>query len=341
MTGSAHRYPSAVEAAPLRRLLNVIVGVTSTVSGGAFAAAISSQRFTPWLGERTEALRFVLVSAVMGLAITLYRRTVRRRLWRERERFSLELENDLFRAKDQFIANVSHGLRTPLTGIVGFAHVLKESIPDDEDAKHVDFIIAESAELGRMVDDLLMSARLDAGAIHILPQEVWFGQQVELVNEFMALLGARLTVDYQDVQIRVDPESFRQVLRNLLVNAHRHGKSEVAIKGQIRGDRYICVVIDHGPGVPTEVQQRLFTRFAYRSGSGITGYMGLGLSVAGQLCKRMNCEISYRRTRGETHFVVSIPLAETNRQVGERPPLRVTKLPEPLITVGHRLDLPA
>lgn len=336
MDKSMHSRPPATEAVPARRIFSVVSGIALSALGAIFSVAVASHRMTPGLGEGTEPVRFVLVLAILGLGMAAYRRTLHRRLLVETARLNRESTDDLMWAKDQFIANVSHGLRTPLTGIVGFAHLLKESISHDEDTQSVDYILAESAELGRMVDDLLMSARIDAGTIEIKPENVWVSEQVERVNEFMELLGAHLTVDYQDVEVRVDPERFRQVLRNLLVNAYRHGKPDVAIKGQIRGDRYICTVIDRGPGVPTEVQQRLFTRFAYRPGSGITGYIGLGLSVAGQLCKRMGCDISYRRSRGETHFVVSMPLAETTREVGERPSHRVTKLPERLIAVGHQ-----
>lgn len=314
---------------------------TAGIALAAAVAVVSSEWLDPWLGEDSPEIRFVVACVVLCGAMAVYQHRMRRRLQRERAELRLQLERDLYRAKDQFISNVSHGLRTPLTGIVGFAHVLKESVPRLEDARHADFILAESAELGRMVDDLLTSARLDANTIHLEPEDVWFGELIDEVSEFMNLLGARISVDYQDVRIRIDPNMFRQVLRNLAVNAHRHGKSEVAIKGHIRGDRYICAVIDNGPGISTEEQKRLFTRFAFRSGSGITGYMGLGLSVAGQLCKRMNCEISYRRSRGETHFVVSAPLAEQYREAGNRPPHRVTTLPEPLISVGSRFDLPA
>lgn len=337
MTGSTlrDRFPVSV-----RQFLDGALG-TAWIALAAAIAVFSSDRLDRWLGEGSGEVRFLVACVVLGSAMAVYQHELRRRRRRESVELRLQLERDLCQAKDQFISNVSHGLRTPLTGIVGFAHVLKESVPRLEDAKHADFILAESAELGRMVDDLLTSARLDANTIDIEPEDVWFGEQVDEVSEFMNLLGARILVDYQDVRIRIDPHMFRQILRNLLVNAHRHGKSEVSINGHIRGDRYICAVIDNGPGVSSEVQKRLFTRFAFRAGGGITGYMGLGLSVVGRLCKRMNCDISYRRSRGETHFVVSIPLAAQYREAGNRPPHRVTTLPEPLISVGSRFDLGA
>ncbi len=264
------------------------------------------------------AARVLLFLAVFGVAfggLVAYRLLMRWRMGREMSAWTSAGEAQMNRAKNQFIGNVSHGLRTPLTGIVGFAHVLKEQLRDPGTREAVDMIIKSSADLGRVVDDLLVAARLDAGVLETKLEDVGFKEQLATVLEFTSLGNAGTDVDCQDAALRVDPELFRHVLRNLLVNAHTHGRPPVVVRAQVHSGRYICDVADSGPGVPGAVRDQLFTRFAHGDHGEITGNVGLGLSVVKQLCRRMGIEVSYRRHLGMSHFVLSVPLAEAAAQV--------------------------
>lgn len=261
--------------------------------------------------QPVDALRMTVVFVLVAAAAAGYALYVRRIFGEGTQRVREYYEANLARSKDTFIANVSHGLRTPLTGVVGFSHLLKNAELGPEERESVKMIIAESAELSRMVDDLVTAAQLDADAVTVALEPASMLEQVEKVCDFMDLVGAEIGIDVQDVDVMVDPAHLNQVLRNLLTNAHRHGKPTVTIRGTVANGKYICHVVDQGPGVATDDQSRLFTRFSSSVfGSQFSGAVGLGLAVVAELTSRMGCEISYRRIRGETQFVLSMPLAE-------------------------------
>jgi|FLYL01.1.fsa_nt_gi signal transduction histidine kinase len=297
------------------------------LNAGILAAVLTllTDQLEGWGGR---ALPFVAVVAVTWGAVEVARR------WAVNlaERRTGGIVEELAHAKERLIANVSHGLRTPLTGIVGFAHVLSDRVRDPDDREACSAILSQAAELGRIVDDLVTSARVDAGLVDVNPVEVWISEQLDRVVEFLDLLGVPVNVDCEEALIRVDPEKFRQVLRNLVVNAHQHGRPQVRVEGGVRGDRYVLSVVDRGPGVPVELQPVMFERFPDRPDRPIVGRVGLGLPVAQELCRMMDAEITYRRLNGETHFVLSVPLvAEANV------PTRVTVKPERLVRMGDRL----
>lgn len=222
-------------------------------------------------------------------------------------------EENLARSKDTFISNVSHGLRTPLTGVVGFAHLLGESPIGTQQREAADMIVSESAELSRMVDDLVVAAQLDAGAIDVEIQPTSMVSEVEKVCGFMAMMGAEVGIDVQEVDLLVDPERFSHILRNLVANAHRHGKPTITIRGAVAHGRYVVHVVDQGPGVSAHDQKHMFGRFSSSTfGSQFTGSVGLGLAVVAELSARIGCQVSYRRIRGETQFVLSVPLADAD-----------------------------
>ena len=281
------------------------------------AAAAAITAVVELVGTRTgrgpvDPLRMAAVFGLVIGAAALHWSAMRRHVTKTVKGFRGFLEADLTRSKDIFISNVSHGLRTPLTGIVGFAHLLGDMPVGSEQREAADMIIGESAELSRMVDDLVTAAQMDAGALSIVIQPISIVGAVEKVCDFMNLLGAEVRIDLQDVDVMVDSERFSQVLRNLVTNAHRHGKPTITIRGNVAKGRYVCHVVDQGPGVSMGDQSRLFTRFSSSVfGSQFTGSVGLGLAVVAELTARMGCEISYRRIRGETQFVLSVPLAES------------------------------
>ncbi len=294
------------------------------------------------LGGGHPVLRFLSVLGIVLISLGAYRWTWEWKVRQEARVFVSESEADLRRAKDQFIGNVSHGLRTSLTGIVGFSHVLKEDLRDPACQEAVDMILAESAELSRIVDDLLITARLDAGVLDIKLEDVAIGEQIPSVLDFMSLLGADVSVDCQDAHVVVDPSRFRHALRNLLVNAHRHGRPDVTVTGAVRNGRYICAVTDQGAGVPAALESRLFTRFAYRSTGEISGHVGLGLAVVKELCDQMGVHVSYRRYRGKTHFVMSIPLVEAARAPIEIQAQSRFRIPKRLMNIKEsKVKVPA
>jgi signal transduction histidine kinase len=279
------------------------------------ADASEINQTTSVLGRVADIVRFLLAFALPAAGMTVYRWVMNRQRTQTEMRLRVESERAINKSKDEFIANVSHELRTPLTGIVGFAQLLESSDLEPSSLEVVRLIVDQSAELSRMVDDLLTAARADANALTINLVDASIQNEVGEVVRFVELMRTEVEVFCQDAMVVIDPERFRQVLRNLLVNARKHGGSKIKVRGVVKDSKYICTVIDDGAGVPTHVQERLFSRFVHTGEAPvIMGSVGLGLAIVQELCRLMDCEVSYRRVRGETWFSVTMPLAERTLQ---------------------------
>ena len=277
------------------------------------ADAAEINRSSSELGRIADLVKFLLAFAIPAAGMTTYRWVMNRQRLNAEVRQSLETEMAINKSKDDFIANVSHELRTPLTGIVGFAQLLQESDLEPSDHEVVRLIVDQSADLSRMVDDLLTAARADANALTIHPREVDIRTEVAEIVRFVELMRVNVDVECEEAQVVIDPERFRQVLRNLLVNARKHGGSKIKVRGVKKDGTYVCTVIDDGPGVPPHVQERLFSRFVHTSENpAIMDSVGLGLAIVRELCRLMSCEVAYRRVRGETWFSVTMPVARTS-----------------------------
>ncbi|CAN5203093.1 hypothetical protein BH18ACT5_BH18ACT5_05240 [soil metagenome] len=263
------------------------------------------------LGRVADVVRFLLAFAIPAAGMTVYRWVMNRQRRQSELQLRIESEKAINKSKDEFIANVSHELRTPLTGIVGFAQLLCDSKLERDDLEIVKLIVNQSADLSRMVDDLLTAARADANALTINPRPVAIAGEVAEVIRFIELMQTDIEVKCQEAMVVIDPERFRQVLRNLLVNARKHGGSAIKVRGGIKDGTYVCTVIDDGPGVPEHVRERLFSRFVHTGEAPvIMGSVGLGLAIVRELCRLMGCEVAYRRVRGETWFSVTMPMAD-------------------------------
>lgn len=275
------------------------------------ADAAEINQTTSVLGRVADVIRFLLAFALPAAGMTVYRWVMNRQRAQSELRLRIESERTINKSKDEFIANVSHELRTPLTGIVGFAQLLESSNLEPAELEVVRLIVDQSAELSRMVDDLLTAARADANALTINLIDASIQDEVDEVVRFVELMRTEVEVFCQDAMVVIDPERFRQVLRNLLVNARKHGGSRIKVRGVVKDNTYICTVIDDGPGVPMHVQERLFSRFVHTGEAPvIMGSVGLGLAIVQELCRLMDCEVSYRRVKGETWFSVTMPMAE-------------------------------
>lgn len=294
-------HPASTRKGPAR-----LLSVVTVAAAGATALFWLVGRMRPG-GSGAEAVLVLMAAFAILLAVAGGYGWTMDRVWR-RTRAAAADELTLF--KDDFVARVSHELRTPLSGIVGAARTIHlEGMPRDE-ADAVRAMVSQSAELSGIVDDLIVAARCDAGLLAVEPVPVDLREQVETVVDYIRLLGGAVAIECAEATVLVDPEKFRHVLRNLLVNAHRHGLAPVAVRGQASGDHYICQIVDSGPGVAPEAADSLFRRFVHTGAAGReAGSLGLGLAVARELAVHMDSEISYRHINGETHFVLIVPLA--------------------------------
>ncbi len=277
-----------------------------------------------FLGRLESAIRFLVAFLIPAASILIYRELVRRQHRQAELETRLEAERKIGHAREEFIANASHELRTPLTGIHGLAMLLEEdpAIKESEMASELlGLIVSESAELGRMVEDLLTTARLDAGALHYTFEDMQILDEIAEVVEPMRRSGMVIEVDCDAGMVRSDRLRFRQALRNLLSNSRKYGGPNVRVLGSLETHSYVCAVVDDGPGIPAELEDRLFQRFIHQNQeTAVKESVGLGLSIVHSLTEGMGGTVYYEREDGDTAFVIVLPLAtgspaETQRAV--------------------------
>ena len=194
-------------------------------------------------------------------------------------------------AKTAFISDVSHELRTPLTVIKGTIETLQDGALDDLPARErfLSAMNRETERLIRLVNELLVLTRADAGALklqlHPLDLAELARARCEHFQPAAALRQVRLTpsTDSEEVLVLADSDRIAQVLDNLLDNALRYAppESEVCITLRCEGGLVACAVSDSGPGIPPQHLPFIFERF-YRGDSArgrSQGGSGLGLAI--------------------------------------------------------------
>ena len=266
------------------------------------------------LGRIGVLTRFLVAFMVPVTVMLVYRELLRRQHRQAELENRLETERQIAQSREEFIANASHELRTPLTGIAGLAHLLDEepAVQGSESAAEmVDMIITEASDLGRMVEDLLTAARLDAGAMHYTYEDVDLGEEVLEAIGNVERSGLDVAINCEPAWIRVDRMRLRQILRNLLSNAGKYGGPRIAVNGVVDGRTYLVTVSDDGPGMGPKVAERLFQRFTHHgSGTAVHQSVGLGLSIVQALVEGMGGSIHHERSNKHTNFHVRLPLSE-------------------------------
>jgi signal transduction histidine kinase len=293
-------------------------------------AADSVTDATDLMSRVANLAAFVIAFLIPATAILAYRRIARNQLRLAEVQLDarLDAERDLVKAKDEFVASISHELRTPLTSIYGFSELLiEEGLVDPEYSMElITMINDQSAELHRMVEDLLTSARHEAGTISLAPRLIDLTS--ELAVEVRHVTGREVAFDVAGVAW-CDAGRLQQIIRNLLANAERYGGDEVRVATQQRGDFTEIVVSDNGPGVPADKAVRLFTRYVHEGEDPLTvGSIGLGLAVVRILAEVMGGSARYERAEGWSRFIIALPASEaaadaawqTNQAVGSLAP---------------------
>lgn len=199
----------------------------------------------------------------------------------------------LERIRSDFVANVSHELRTPLTAIQGYAETLL-SMDSPEQAQHVAAIIyRHSCSLARMLEDLLVLARLEGqgGALELCPTEC-----AATLEEAGSLCQTRLQERSLCLEghleelppVLADDRLLTLVFRNLLENACRYAEEGTAIRvtGRVEGDDVVIRVVDDGATIPADDLPRIFERFYQVERHRGQNSTGLGLAICKHVIER-------------------------------------------------------
>jgi len=217
-------------------------------------------------------------------------------------------------AQRDFVANVSHELKTPLTSIQGFAQAIVEGATADPEAQKraAHIIYEESTRMNRLVGDLLELARMDAGQLDLVQAPVDVGALVRSMAERMQLRAAEAGVELHvevdgTSRVLADGDRLAQVLGNLLDNAIKHTPSGGEVRILAReaeagpeGRQVEISVTDTGPGIPPEDLARIFERFYQvdKSRSQARAGSGLGLAIARELVEAMGGTIRVESVQG-------------------------------------------
>lgn len=220
-----------------------------------------------------------------------------------------ELQKEIERR--EFVNVVAHELRNPLASIGGAAEVLlsrRDTIPDDIQLV-VDIITRQTSSAQRLITDLLELSRLRSGRFSVSLEEV--DVQTAVTDAIRATPRPEdkdVAIDVGDgIKVLADPFRLGQVLGNLLTNAYKYGGPNVAIVAS-GGEGIVIEVRDDGPGLPAELESRIFEPFVRGPERKVAG-SGLGLTITEGLVLAQGGSIGYRRGDPGSVFVVRLPEA--------------------------------
>lgn len=226
----------------------------------------------------------------------------------------------LDRLKDDFVLTASHELRSPLTSVQGFAELLmleRDSLSPRQ-VETVEIILDNCRHLVRLLNDLLDLARSDAGRLAIRMQPTALAPLVEEAVRTMraqtdsAQQALSVNVDPDLPLVDVEPDRIRQILVNLITNAHEYSpeKANIGVVVRVHGAEVEIAVSDDGPGIPENQQEQIFQRFT-RGDAGLTqrvGGTGLGLAISKSLVELHGGTIAVESTPGQgSRFSVLLP----------------------------------
>ena len=237
---------------------------------------------------------------------------------------SLNAELKLARQKTDFVSNVSHELKTPLTSIRMFSELLAEGRVTDttKQRSYLNIITAEAARLTRLINNVLDFSRMESGEkkYNIQPCDLTevVRSTAETFRPHLEANGFKFDCELPEAKISVrgDADALSQIIVNLLSNAEKYsnGGKEITLQLAQKQSPLPHVemkVLDRGPGVPRGSEEKVFEKF-YRAqdslGSGIQG-SGLGLTIARQIARAHGGDVVYEpRDGGGSCFVLRLPI---------------------------------
>jgi signal transduction histidine kinase len=288
----------------------------------------------------TEPLEPKVLETVVSVLLQLRRTEAGLRETVERERVARAQAEEATRLKDDFLANLSHELRTPMNIIIGWAHLLRNGpLSEEQKVKAAEAIERAARSQAQLIEDLLDVSRIVTGQFRMQMQTVRIGTVLKsAVDSLRMVAGAKqviitLAQQADNPSVKGDPDRLQQVFWNLLSNAVKFTPAGGCVDVEMRaiGTHVVVTVTDTGVGISSDFLPHVFDRFRQADSTSTRQHSGMGLGLA---IVRHVVELHGGTVRAESagedcgsSFIVSLPL---------RPPEEVSPLPEasPLKSTG-------
>lgn len=231
-----------------------------------------------------------------------------------------QISNETETMRREWIANITHDLKTPLSPIKGYAELLADSSDKEKQTvqEYGAIILKNINHTERLIDDLKLTYQLDSGSVPFHPEKVRITRCVkewiiDIVND-PAYANRDIAFDSKipEQSVTLDPGLFRRAVTNLVANALLHNPADTKVSVLLDADKsggILLRVRDNGKGLDESERERLFERY-YR-GTNTTEKpegSGLGLAIAGQIAALHGGEITVKSQRGiGTEFVLHVP----------------------------------
>ncbi|MBI4432776.1 MAG: PAS domain S-box protein [Candidatus Omnitrophica bacterium] len=225
---------------------------------------------------------------------------------------------ELERLRADFVANVSHEFKTPLTSILGFLETLREGAVEDPSArkKFLGIIEDQSQKLYRLIEDLLELSKAESGHQPVAQKAVDVNEMVSRSLELFshAIQDKKIEI-HADIApkftVKGDPELLQQVMNNLIDNALKYNKTggAIFIRAQARSDGSRIEIRDTGIGIPEADRERIFDRFyrVEKSRARESGGTGLGLAIVKSILERHGGGVEALPVESGAAFRITLP----------------------------------
>jgi signal transduction histidine kinase len=291
------------------------------LGGRVFHASISAGPTYTAPGARVAGITTMFFAVALAALAWQVQTSVEARIAAEADR--AEMAEHLNAGKDRFLASVAHELRTPLSVIMGTTMELLANgdvHSHAEQREMLEMAAGESISIRDTIEDMLVTARLASGNLAVNRRRA---DIVELAENHVSTIDARhgVTIQFEPSTIgeaTVDPGRWIHAFRNLMSNAVDHAHSYVRVSFAQDKATTLVMISDDGPGLPDGLVEHAFRPYsALDEASTSPSPVGVGLSVARGLARKLGGDVSYRRTGTTSVFTLSVP---TNPDDGHRHP---------------------
>jgi len=247
----------------------------------------------------------------------------------------IETEETVRRIQDEFVSNMTHELKTPLTAIIGYSDWMLSESDITKSVIDLETIRDSALTMNTLIDDILDFKRISAANGVRKPVDL-----ASIVETSVGVVSPAATARSIEISVDVDPcpavlgdaDELQSAVQNLVSNAvkYSHRGGEVRVGLQDEGDQVLLTIEDQGIGIPDADQEHLFERFFRAGNTGDIHGTGLGLALVRQVVERHGGSVTLASAAGEgTRVMVTLPVAAETSSPIERPGRDV--VPAPLV----------